>query len=74
MVSKKKSPLFVWGWEKSVPRDHRLSSIASLVMLNGDPQESGRIFLSHPHTHDGFLYYFEVEIPKRYIQSVFNIV
>ena len=41
--------------EKSVPQNHRLSSI-------GKPRDvkrrsSGRIFLSYPHTHDGFLYY-----------------
>ena len=39
--------------EKSVPRDHRLSSL-------GKPRDakrwsSGRIFLSFPHTHDRFL-------------------
>ena len=39
MVSKKKNSLFVWGWEKSVPRDHRLSSLASHVMPNGDPRD-----------------------------------
>ena len=42
------------GIEKSVPPDHHLSSL-------GKPRESnqwssGRIFLSHPHTHDGYLY------------------
>ena len=40
--------------KKSVPWDHRLSSL-------GKPRDakrgsSGRIFLSHPHTHDRFLY------------------
>ena len=42
------------GIEKSVPRDHRLSSL-------GKPRDakrwsSERIFLSYPHTPDGFLY------------------
>ena len=27
------------GIEKPVPRDHRLSSLASLVMPNGDPRD-----------------------------------
>ena len=54
MVSKKNNPLFMWGWvRKSVPRDHLLSSL-------GKPRDanwwsSGRISLSHPYTHDGFL-------------------
>ena len=53
-MSKKKNPLFVWGYDrKSVPRDHRLSSF-------GKPRDAerwspGRIFLSYPHTRDGFL-------------------
>ena len=39
--------------EKSIPRDHRLSSL-------GKPRDanwwsSGQIFLSYPHTHDRFL-------------------
>ena len=49
------------GIKKSVPHDHRLSSLgitichheACRVMTNGDPE--GRIFLSHPHTNNGFL-------------------
>ena len=46
VVSKKKNPLFVWGWDrKSVPLD--------LVMPIDDPW----ISLSHPHTHDEFLKY-----------------
>ena len=52
VVSKKKKIHYSCesGKEKSVPRD--LS--ASLVMLIGDPRDG---FLSHPHTHDRFLYY-----------------
>ena len=32
------------GIEKSVPRDHRLSSLGNLVIPKGDPQD---IFLAH---------------------------
>ena len=39
-VSEKKNPLFVRGRNrKSVPRDHRLSPLTSLVMPNGDPRD-----------------------------------
>ena len=43
-----------YGIKKSVPQDHHLLSL-------GKPRHSncwslGQIFLSHPHTHDGFLY------------------
>ena len=38
------------GIEKSVPRDHRLSSLDKPCDINR--WSSGRIFLSHPHTHD----------------------
>ena len=55
MVSKKKNPLLVCEGrkEKSVPRDHLLSSL-------GKPRDakwrsSGQIFLPYPHTHDKFL-------------------
>ena len=41
------------GIEKYVPRDHRLSSINKPCDANR--WSSGQIFLSHPHTHDGFL-------------------
>ena len=37
--------------EKSVPRDHRLSSLS---MTNDDPE--GQIFLSYPHTTNGFFF------------------
>ena len=40
--------------EKSVARVTCLSSIGSLVMLNGDPEK--RIFLSYPHANNGFLF------------------
>ena len=47
VVSKKNNPLFVWGCDrKSVPRDHRLSSLGK--PRNGNRRSSGRIFLSHP--------------------------
>ena len=37
------------GIEKSVPLDHRLSSIGK--PCDAKRQSSGQIFLSHPHTH-----------------------
>ena len=61
MVSKEKNPLFFEGGiEKSVPHDHRMSSL-------GKPRDSnwgspGRIFLSHPRNHDRFFQY-EFHIP-----------
>ena len=39
---------------KSVARDHRLSSISSLMMTNGDPKR--RIFLSLPQTNNGLFF------------------
>ena len=42
--------------EKSVPRDHRLSSLGK--PRDAKRRSSGGIFLSYPHTHDGFLYSF----------------
>ena len=42
------------GIEKSVPRSHRLSSLGKPRDANG--RYSGRIFLSLPYSHDGFLY------------------
>ena len=42
--------------EKSVPRDHRMSSLGK--PRDANRWSSGRIFLSHPHTHDRFLYSF----------------
>ena len=56
MVSKKENPLFVREWErKSLPRDHRLSSLGK--PRDANQRSSGRIFLSHPHTRDRFLYF-----------------
>ena len=40
--------------EKSVPRIANWHHEACLVMTNGDPE--GRIFLSYPHTNNGFLF------------------
>ena len=55
MVSKEKNPLLCEGRiEKSVPRDHRLSSLGK--PCDAKRRSSGRIFLSYPHTHDRFLY------------------
>ena len=42
------------GIEKSVPRITDWHHEACGVMTNGDPE--GRIFLSHPHTIDGFYF------------------
>ena len=41
--------------EKSVPRDHRLSSLGK--PHDAKRRSSGWIVLSYPHTHDRFLYY-----------------
>ena len=56
VVSKKKNPLYLCedGIEKSIPRDHRLSSL-------GKPRDANRrssqyIFLSYPYTQDGPFY------------------
>ena len=44
------------GIEKSAPLDHR-SRLSSLgKSCDAKRWSSGQIFLSHPHTHDGFLY------------------
>ena len=40
------------GIEKFVPHDHRLSSLGKPRDANRG--SSGRIFLSHPHSHDIF--------------------
>ena len=40
------------GIEKIRTEDDRLESWACRVMTNGDRE--GRIFLSHPHTNNGF--------------------
>ena len=45
----------VWGGiEKSVPRIAVWQHEACRVVTNGDPE--GRIFLSYPHTNNGFLF------------------
>ena len=56
VVSKKKNPLYLCedGIEKSVPRDHCLSSLGK--PRDANRRSSGQIFLSHLHTHDGPLY------------------
>ena len=56
VVSKKKNPLFVLGRiEKSVPRDHRLSSLGK--PRDAKRRSAGQTFRSYPHSHDRFLYY-----------------
>ena len=40
--------------EKSVPRDHRMSSLGK--PRDAKQRSSGQIFLSYPHSHDRFLY------------------
>ena len=53
VVSKKKNSHSCEGrMEKSVPRDHRLSSLGK--PRDAKRRSSGRIF--YPHTHDRFLY------------------
>ena len=44
--------------EKSVPRDHRLSSLGK--PRDAKQRSSGRICLSYPHVYDRFLYYSQV--------------
>ena len=53
MVSKKKVSC-EGRIEKFVPRDHRLSPLGKLH--DAKWRSSGWIFLSYPHSHDGFLY------------------
>ena len=48
--------------EKSVARDHRLSSIGNLVVTNGDPER--RIFLSYPHMNNGLFLNQERGLPS----------
>ena len=53
--------------EKSVPLDHRLSSL-------GKPRDTkrrspGRIFLSYPHMHDRFLYCNPRKDTKNYTEN-----
>ena len=56
VVSKKKKESIIRvRLKKSVPRITVWHPLASLEMTIGDPRE-GLIFLSHPHTHEGFLY------------------
>ena len=55
-VSKKKNSLVVGGREeKSVSRDHLLSSLGK--PCDAKQRSSGWIFLSHSYTHERFLYY-----------------
>ena len=51
MMSKKKNPLVVWGWDRrSIPRDHRLSShCTSLVMLHEDSHKTD-FPITSPHS------------------------
>ena len=55
VVSTEKNPLFVSEdvIEKSIPHDDPLSSFGKPCDVNW--WSLGQIFLSHPHTHDGFL-------------------
>ena len=39
--------------EKSIPQDHHLASLGK--PCDAKRRSSGRIFISHPYTHDGFL-------------------
>ena len=55
-MSKKNNKLFYEGRiEKSVPRDHCLTSLGK--PRDAKRRSSGRIFLPYPHTHGRFLYY-----------------
>ena len=46
--------------EKSVPRDHGLSSLGK--PRDAKRRSSGQIFLSYSHTHNGFLYSIDDEL------------
>ena len=55
MVSKNRHPLFVLESDRHQSlRITVYNHLASLMMPNNDSR--GQIFLSHPHTHDWFLY------------------
>ena len=56
--------------EKSVPRDHRLSLLGK--PRNAKRRSSGRIILSHPHTHVRFLYY-QYVLLCHILQHYFNL-
>ena len=57
VVSKKNNPFLVWGWLRKIrPEVHRLLSLGKHRDVNR--WSTGQMFVSHPHTHDGFLYYF----------------
>ena len=71
VVSKKKNPLFVWGWDRKIYPSRSLfvttrqaSWCQSLIL--------GRIFLSQPHTHDRFLYNFEGRIVNIFLYIGYN--
>ena len=72
MVSKKKNKLSCEGRiEKSVPRDHRLSSL-------GKPHDvkrrsSGWIFLPYPHTHDRFFYQSPLILTELFQHNLINV-
>ena len=68
MVSKRKIHYLLEGRiEKSVPRDHHLSSLGK--PHDAKQRSSGRISLSYPHTHDRFFYY----IPPSYSWQILII-
>ena len=47
------------------PEDHRLASRG----LPSDDRE-GSIFLSHPHTHDGYIFFSHHQIPSFILEDV----
>ena len=47
------------GQKKSVPRNHRLSSLGK--PLDAKQRSSGRMFLIHLHTHDIFLCFAQLQ-------------
>ena len=48
------------GIEKSIPRDYQSALQGMRVMTIGD--HKGRIFLSHPHTKDGFFLLYTIKL------------
>ena len=55
VVSKKKNPLFLWGWDRKIRPSQSPFVITRQASWWPNRWSSGRIFLSHSHTHDGSL-------------------
>ena len=63
MVGKKKYPSWVWGWDRKNPSleiTHCHHSIDK--PRDANRCSTGRVFPSHPHTHDRYLYCFTLNV------------